>query len=185
VNRAVIDTNVLLVANGQHLNASNDCVLECINRLVNIQKNGITVLDSGYQILNEYSQKTSVNPPKGVGDVFLKHLYRQSANKMRVELVTLTQTSPDFFNEFPDCNLQATFDAPDRKFVATSNAHPRKPAILQAVDCKWLDWWPALHKGGIVVDFLCAEDICQYYQNKFPEKTIPDLPRSEIKLPKA
>ena len=36
-------------------------------------------------ILGEYQHKTSLNPPKGVGDVFLKSLLRQAGNPARVE----------------------------------------------------------------------------------------------------
>ncbi len=178
--RAVIDTNVLLVANGQHPDVSTDCVRECIQRLVSMQKSGITVLDDGYRLLTEYQQKTSVNPPKGVGDVFLKHLFREGANIQRVELVTLTQTDSDLFLEFPDQNLQTSFDAPDRKFAAVSNAHLKKPPIWQAVDCKWLDWWPALRVKGVEIEFLCTDEICRYYKKKFPQKAVPELPTTQL-----
>ncbi|WP_313303692.1 hypothetical protein [Stutzerimonas balearica] len=40
--KAVIDTNVLLVANGQHPDASDDCVAECVKRLQAMQQSGIT-----------------------------------------------------------------------------------------------------------------------------------------------
>lgn len=42
--KAVIDTNVLLVANNQHSEASIECVEECIRRLSEIQKQGVVVL---------------------------------------------------------------------------------------------------------------------------------------------
>ena len=38
--RAVIDTNVLLVANGQHVDVSEGCVIECVKRLQTMQKAG-------------------------------------------------------------------------------------------------------------------------------------------------
>jgi len=69
---AVIDTNVLLVANGQHDEASPECVSECVRRLQSMQTNGIAVIDDGFRVLGEYQNKTQIAPPKGVGDVFLK-----------------------------------------------------------------------------------------------------------------
>ena len=43
--KAVIDTNVLLVANGQHADVSPDCVAECVRRLQSMmQKASVTVL---------------------------------------------------------------------------------------------------------------------------------------------
>lgn len=173
--KAVIDTNVLLVANGQHADASEDCVTECVNRLQAIQKSGITVIDDGFRILGEYQHKTCLNPPRGVGDVFLKWLLRNSGSA-QVEQITITETAENSFAEFPDPALEPLFDAPDRKFAAVANAHPNKPTIWQAVDCKWLDWWPSLRAKGVEVDFLCPTDACTFYAKKFPEKPAPKLP---------
>lgn len=174
--KAVIDTNVLLVANEQHADVSPDCVAECMRRLQVMQKSGITVIDDGFRILGEYQHKTSLNPPKGVGDVFLKWLLRQAGNPDRVEQVSLTELAENKFSEFPDPALEPLFDAPDRKFAAVAHAHPDKPPIWQAADCKWLDWWPALQTKGVRIEFLCPEDACGFYQKKFPNKPLPELP---------
>jgi hypothetical protein len=176
VKKVVVDTNILLVANGQHQDISLDCEDECIHLLTRLQKHGVTVLDDDFRILGEYQHKTSLNPPKGVGDVFLKFLLREQGNQKRVEQVTITEVSTNIFKEFPDNNLQPQFDAPDRKFAAVANAHPDKPPILQAADCKWLDWWPTLHHNGVKVEFVCPEDACKFYTNKFPGKSVPALP---------
>lgn len=173
--KAVIDTNVLLVANGQHADVSEDCVTECVKRLLAMQQKGITVIDDGYRILGEYQHKTSLTPPKGVGDVFLKWLLRQ-AGTAQVEQVTLNERAVNCFDEFPDPVLEPVFDAPDRKFPAVAHAHPDKPTIWQAADCKWLDWWPALRVKGVEVDFLCPTDTCSFYGSKFPDRPVPTLP---------
>lgn len=173
--KAVIDTNVLLVANGQHADVSPECVAECVKRLQTMQQRGVTVIDDAFRILGEYQHKTSLNPPKGVGDVFLKWLLRQSGSAL-VEQVTLNEAAENCFAEFPDPALEPMFDAPDRKFAAVAHAHPDKPTIWQAADCKWLDWWPALREKGIEVDFLCAADACSFYGKKFPAKPVPQLP---------
>jgi len=174
--RSVIDTNVLLVANGQHADVSIDCVVECVNRLQTMKMTGVTVVDDGFRILGEYQHKTSLHPPKGVGDVFLKWLLRQAGNLDRVEQVSLTEMAENEFAEFPDPLLQPMFDAPDRKFAAVAHAHPEKPPVWQAADCKWLDWWPALLEKGVRVEFLCPDDACGFYRNKFPKKPLPALP---------
>lgn len=174
--RAVIDTNVLLVANEQHVGVSADCVTECVQRLQAMEKSGVTVIDDGFRILGEYQRKTSLNPAKGVGDVFLKWLLRQAGNPSRVDKVGLTELAENEFAEFPDASLQSAFDAPDRKFAAVAHAHPDKPPIWQAADCKWLDWWPALQAKGVHVEFLCSADACGFYLKKFPGKPLPALP---------
>lgn len=173
--KAVIDTNVLLVANGQHADISPACVVECVKRLQTMQHKGITVIDDGHRILREYQNKTSLHPPKGVGDVFLKWLLRQTGSA-RVEQVVLNEIAQNCFAEFPDSALEPMFDAPDRKFAAVAHAHQEKPTIWQAADCKWLDWWPALRAKGVEVDFLCPDDACSFYGNKFPGKPAPRLP---------
>lgn len=177
--KAVIDTNVLLVANGQHLEVSLDCVDECARRLQHMQHAGVTVIDDAFRMLGEYQQKTQLSPPKGVGDVFLKWLLRNSENPARVEQVTLTELAEDSFSEFPDPALEQIFDRSDRMFAAVANAHPDKPPIWQAADCKWLDWWQALQAKGLAVEFLCPEDACQFYRGKFPDMPEPTLPTGQ------
>lgn len=176
MTKAVIDTNVLLVANRQHDDVSDDCVIECVRHLQALQKSGVAVIDDCYRILGEYQNKTRLNPPKGVGDVFLKWLLQNQSNQKYVEQVPLTETEENSFNEFPDKALEPNFDAPDRKFAAVAHAHPDRPEIWQAADCKWLDWWPALQAKGVQVKFLCPDDACSFYRKKFPHRPVPTLP---------
>ncbi len=173
--KAVIDTNVLLVANGQHEDISPECVMTCVSRLQQMEKSGVTVIDDGYRILGEYQHKTRLHPPKGVGDVFLKWLLRHIGNPQRVEQVQVNEheAQEDVFSEFPNHELQARFDAPDRKFVAVANAHPDKPTIWQAADCKWLDWESDLRQQGLHVEFLCVHDAHVFYRKKFPNNPLP------------
>ena len=173
---AVIDTNVLLVANGSHADTSPQCRAACVARLLAHQKEGVVVIDDGYRILGEYQNKTRPNQPKGVGDAFLKWLLQNSANTKRVHRVSLNETKPDVFAEFPDPALQPSFDAPDRKFAAVAYAHPHKPPIWQAADSKWLGWWPRLHARGVHVEFLCPDDAQRFHARKFPHKPVPPLP---------
>jgi len=174
--KAVIDTNVLLVANQKHPDVSPECIAECVKRLQAMQKSGVTVIDNGYRILGEYQNKTHPNQPKGVGDVFLKWLLRNISNPKRVEQVNLTETTKDMFAEFPDPELQPVFDAPDRKFAAVAHNHADSPPVWQAADCKWLNWWQALRAKGVVVEFLCPDDASRFYQGKFPDQPVPEFP---------
>lgn len=175
MNAVVIDTNVLLVANQQHDEASPECVLTCAQRLLWAKENGIVVIDDAYRIVSEYCNKPNINGARA-GDAFLKWLLQNQSNTNRVHQVSINETHPDHYAEFPDQALQPNFDAPDRKFPAVANAHHNKPPILQAADCKWLNWWPALHAVGVSVDFVCPSDICGFYGNKFPGHPMPALP---------
>lgn len=102
----VIDTNVLLIANGSHQDVSPSCRVECITRLLAHQKSGVVVIDDAFRILKEYQHKTKPNQPKGVGDAFLKWLLQNAANGKRVHRVAIIETASDEFAEFPDPALQ-------------------------------------------------------------------------------
>jgi hypothetical protein len=179
MNTAVIDTNVLLVANGSHADVSLACRKACVERLLRHQASGVVVIDDCYRILREYQNKTRPNQPKGVGDAFLKWLLQQLSNPNRVHRVTLTEIAADEFGEFPDPALQPAFDSSDRMFAAVAHAHPDKPPIWQAADCKWLNWHTLLLAKGVRVDFLCPADAVRFYVGKFPDQAVPSLSVSE------
>ena len=172
----VVDTNVVLVANLAHADVSPECVIECTKRLNDLMANGTVVIDDGYRILAEYLKKTTPRKAKGVGDLFVKWVQRNLSQSERVHVVPLTELAPQRFVEFPDATIEEAFDPNDRKFAAVSHSHPEKPPVWQAADCKWVDWWPALHACGIRVDFLCGEDVCRFYARKFPDRLDPTLP---------
>ncbi len=159
MTEVVVDTNVLLVANGAHVEVSPECRKSCVKRLEQIQQSGIVAIDDEWRILREYQKKTQPNQPKGVGDVFLKWLLRNLSNPARCHQVTLTEPTENRFTESPSEPLLANFDPSDRKFVAVAAAHPRRPPILQAADSKWLGWEAALKTHHVVVDFICRSDI--------------------------
>lgn len=176
MDEVVIDTNVLLVANGNHADVSPACVTSCVKRLTQARENAVIVVDNGYRILSEYRKKLDPNGAKGVGGAFLKWLLQQQDNPCRVHQVALTDHGEDQFNEFPDPALETAFDPPDRKFAAVAHAHPSKPPVWQAADCKWLSWWQALAQAGVRVEFLCPVDVCAFYAKKFPGHMVPPLP---------
>ena len=172
----IVDTNVILVANGAHEGASLACVSACIARLEQLMHDGILVVDDGYRIINEYQNKTSHRKGKKMGDIFLKWAMRNLSNSARCHQVALTEQKEYDFVEFPVPALALSFDPPDRQFAAVANAHPDKPPILQAADCKWLNWWPQLLEAGVVVEFICEDDVCRFYRKKFPKIVVPKLP---------
>ena len=78
----VIDTNILLVADGQANHMSPACKIECLNRLENAQACEQVVLDHQRMILNEYGNK--LNPskrPPSPGSAFLKWLLVNQCNQ--------------------------------------------------------------------------------------------------------
>ena len=175
MNLTVIDTNILLIANDKHEDISSECRGNCVERLKEIKASGIVVIDDEYRILREYLNKTAPNQPKGMGDTFLKWLLQNIANTNRVHQVAITEINVDEFSDFPDSNLQQQFDPPDRKFVAVSAAHPNKPPIWQAADCKWLTFIEPLKQHEIQIDLLCPKDTVRFFENKFPDQELPEF----------
>ena len=164
---AVVDTNVVLVANGQHADVSPECVKTCALALQSVMRSGKLVLDDGFRILLEYQNKTQPKKGNRPGDAFVKWALNNRCNAKSVDQVALLEHDERGFESFPDDPELANFDAPDRKFVAVSGAHPDKPSIAQATDSKWIGWAPALRRHGIGVAFLCPADIQRFREKKF------------------
>jgi hypothetical protein len=159
----VVDTNVLLIANGQHDDISPDCVIVCVQRLQALMLTGQVVLDDARQILGEYGHKADARRSRGVGDLFLRWLHR---NYSRCVFVTLQPHPQREYASFPEDVDLVKFDPADRKFVAVAAACDLSPPILQAADAKWWIWSKALERHGIKVEFLCADDILRFRRRK-------------------
>ena len=67
--KAIVDTNVPLVANGKADQASEDCVETCIDKLMEITQGNVKlVLDDLRRIIGEYRNKLNPGGFPGVGD---------------------------------------------------------------------------------------------------------------------
>jgi len=159
----VIDTNVLLIADGIAAQMSNACRLECLEKLAQIKLEQCVVLDNAWIILGEYHNKLSPNRSPAPGSAFLKWLLQVLTVSRHVSQVTITprdHPANTMFEEFPDdSSLENDFDPADRKFVAVANAHPEKPPILEAADSKWLGWESRLAAHGIRLEVLCRPEL--------------------------
>ena len=169
----VIDTNVLLVADGKAPQMSDACRTMCEDRLRRVQAKEQVVLDSDQFILSEYHNKLSPYKSPTYGSAYLKWLLQVQGDIRHVAWVTITPTNAEKskFNEFPqDAALEAAFDPADRKFVAAANAHSEKPPILEAADSKWLGWEAQLKVHGIQVEFLCRDELEAIRKTKIKKK---------------
>jgi hypothetical protein len=166
----VIDTNVVLVANEQHPSVSHDCIVECSLNLQKIMQQGCIALDDNYRILSEYQKKTQPRKGKRPGDAFVKWVLRNICNPKYCELVILQEHPERGFSSFPDDSELLDFDSSDRMFVAVAIAHNSHPPILEATDSKWVNWAPALKRHGILVNFLCKNDIECFHKHKISKQ---------------
>ncbi len=158
----VVDTNVPIAANKKS-DASDACMIQCVNALQRIRENGRVLLDYSRLILGEYEHKLSPSGQPGPGDEFLIWIY-QNQSTGRCVFVAITPTRcasradpPTDFEEFPEHTDLEDFDPLDRKFVAVAAAHPSHPPILNATDTDWLIAREALAECGIKVELLCPE----------------------------
>lgn len=166
----VVDTNVAKITNlatqpDPQFDVPDECILACIEAVEHVIKKRGLVLDAGDEIFNEYRQQLSMKGQPGMGDVFMKWVHDSRYALPDHQRVKITKNA-DSYNEFPQHRDLREFDISDRKFVAVSNAHKKKPTILQAADSKWWGWKDALKVCCITVQFMCPE----YIQTKYQEK---------------
>ena len=154
----VVDTNVVVVANGRSEQASFHCVETCGERLEEIMRGEMKlVLDNRWIILREYMQNLRSNGAD-VGDRFLGWILVNKDERCDLVPITPIDGAENEFEEFPDDPALAGFDRDDRKFIAVAVAHSERPPILQAVDSQWLDFRNAFRRNGMTVEFICETD---------------------------
>ncbi|MYF56609.1 hypothetical protein F4225_12895 [Candidatus Poribacteria bacterium] len=172
MNAVIVDTNVLVIANGEADHASLDCIEHCQNRLETIlSRPEKVVIDDGWRILGEYDDNTKPNTRKGVGDLFVKTLMQNQGNPNICSLVHITSLKGNGtdFQEFPTDNALSGFDPDDRKFIAVTLAYQQDTGetatILLAIDRGWLQFTNALVIHGFTIDLICKKDIQRPRQN--------------------
>jgi hypothetical protein len=166
----IIDTNVPKTANlaVDPMSIPEDliiCAQQCVNSIMEVIEKRNIVLDDGDEIFDEYRSELSMSGQPGVGDEFLKWLHYNRYSFPDSNRVAITPND-DSYDEFPDHPGLADFDISDRKFIAVANAHPKKPAIVEATDSKWWGWKDALEESGIKVAFLCPDFVKAKYKKK-------------------
>lgn len=149
----VVDTNVIMVADGQSPQASPACVECSINALEEV-KTGKICLDEGMRILIEYMQNLGYAGRPGLGKAFAKWVWENQANPDVGEVVRIYPNNDREFEEFPDNHLLKGFDRNDRKFVAVALASPFKPEIMNAVDKHWWVYREQLKQHDVKIRFV-------------------------------
>lgn len=156
MNSFIVDTNVLVVANGKYQKANEDDVFECQNFLIDIRKKHLSV-DSLGLIFQEYFTHASRSGEPGIGDAFAKWLWYNQWNPSICERVAITPHPEREFLEFPEEESLKDFDRDDRKFVAVAVSSKFDAIICNATDTDWWDYRDAFEKLGIKIKNLCPE----------------------------
>lgn len=166
-SRCVVDTNVLVTANGGNDAATPECAAACAASLRQLSTSGHVFIDTGGRIVEEYRHNLAPFGQPQAGNVFLKWLLTNEWNPTRVTRVPITPRagSDEEFEELPP-PPGVRYDPSDRKFLAVSAAHPEHPPVLQALDSKWWGWKDALRRAGVAVEFLCPVEIARKHADK-------------------
>ena len=163
--KLLIDTNIPLVANGEYLDASDECIEACekiLREIVEAEMH-VLVLDDDDLISTEYGKKLLYNP-RPMGNVFLQWVLINQANEERCHRVLIplknNAVEDTDFRHFPDDTALEGFDKADRKFVAVAIACDDHPPIYNATDSDW--WKPgiegALKKYGVEIVSVCNKE---------------------------
>ena len=153
---AIVDTNVMIVANRQNGDVASNCIDSCVEFLILLKKSGTIIVDCGDQIRSEYAQAISQGRPYQLGAQFLIHFYQNQYNEKHVKRVEIPIDNLGNYVDFPKDKDLESFDLSDRKFAALS----RKTGVpvTNAVDSDWVDFYVPLKESGIDVNFLCGCD---------------------------
>jgi hypothetical protein len=158
MNSYVIDTNVLVVANGKYQKATYKHVYICQKFLMDIREKKVSI-DSLGLILKEYFAHASRSGQPGIGDVFAKWLWYNQWNISSCERVEITpdENGEKGFVEFPGDEDLKTFDMSDRKFVAVAVKSEFDAVICNATDSDWWEHKNHFKRHGIKINFLCLD----------------------------
>ena len=151
--RAIVDTNVLVVANGRNTHADLECQIQCVRAIRDISLKGSAVVDDGWLILDEYRKRLNFEGQPGAGDAFFKHIYDNMYSSKRVERVSITVVDDEerTFKELPP----NTLDRSDQKFLAV--AVVARAPILNATDSDWHNERELVSRLDVVVQQLCPK----------------------------
>ncbi|MFZ2727016.1 MAG: hypothetical protein WAX77_12240 [Methylococcaceae bacterium] len=156
LDKLVIDTNVLIAANGRNTHACFACQLACIELLEEC-KNSLIALDDLDLIMDEYKAYCNYSGQPNTGDMFFKYLHDNQHSVNNIYRITITPIDDEArgFLELPI----NTVDKSDRKFVATALIAPA--SIMNATDSDWVEQKLLLDNLNITVKQLCPEHSCK------------------------
>lgn len=152
---AVIETNILIAANGKSDQANDACMDKCIETLLEVRATACLALDDAGEILDEYSVYCSYSGQPGVGDEFF--IWAHNNQYATCRRVRLTPHDDRVYQEFPDAPGLAKFDRSDRKWIATALGCDPTATIYNAVDSDYAEATQALADAAIPVTELCPD----------------------------
>lgn len=155
---AVVDTNVLVAANGRDTHVDISCQIRCADELERIAREEVVCIDDQWLIIGEYRKRVAHRGQPGPGTVFFKTVCKTMGDPNRVcsvPIVPRDEEGRDFADPvLPPHNLKK-----DAKFLAVAvNADA---TIVNAADSDWAEHRELTDGLGVRVRQLCPE-----YENR-------------------
>lgn len=100
--RSVVDTNVLVAANGRDTHVDLPCQFSCVEELARLAREEVVCIDDRRLILREYNRRTSHRGQTRPGTVFYKHICQRMGDPDRVRVVPAVEPLDDEGREFTD-----------------------------------------------------------------------------------
>lgn len=152
--RAVVDTNVLVAANGRDTHVDSACQGSCVDELERIAREDVVCIDDRGLILGEYRRRVSHRGQPGPGTVFHMTVFRKMGNPNRVRLIPVDPRDTEG-REFADPVLPRHNLKKDAKFQAVAvNADA---TIVNAADSDWAEHRELTDGLGVRVRQLCPQ----------------------------
>ena len=152
--RGIIETNILVGANGGADHLSIDDQEKCISFIKLYKEESLTYIDSLGLVFKEYQKYCSFSGKPNVGDYFFKWLWDNQANDKICKSVEINPIDEDGcnFRELSALPKLDKFDKSDKKFVAISVSSNKEPTIFNACDSDWNQFSLAFKEYGIKVE---------------------------------
>jgi len=141
----VIDTNVLIAANGAGEQISPQLALLAAKFLLEVKAGGQVVIDDGLLAISEYKRYMQFAGEPGIGDSFFRWLMTSYGGD---HVIRATVEPPGVEHFIPESLRQ--FDESDKKWIAIYRAGGAND-IVNATDSDWVEARDALEAAGIVV----------------------------------
>lgn len=164
-NRAVVDTNVLVAANGRDTHVEIDCQRRCMEELARLAAQEVVCVDDKGLIMGEYERRVAASQQAGPGTVFFKEVWKQMGDSNKVRLIPV-KPRDDEGRDFTDPVLPPNNLKKDAKFLAV--AVKAGATIVNAADSDWAEHRELTDRLRIDVRQLCPEHATR------PEKSWAD-----------
>ncbi len=132
--KAVVDTNVLIAANGRDTHATPNCSASSAQLLLRVQQEHILVEDTAGMVLSEYKVYCNFDGQPGAGDRFFLWYIRSRWSDRNVARVNIGENAAMVTGSLPA--VLRKMDASDHKWIALFKVGDAD-AIYNATDGDW------------------------------------------------